>query len=69
VPNVSLEAQFDKRSLGNPNVLFFDDSVLGARVNYSIGAAVLSFVYQASYDYATSTWDTKSGIESSIQLF
>jgi len=69
IPNISMEAQFDKRSLGDPNVKFFDDSVIGARVNYSIGAAVLSFIYQLSYDYATETWETKSGIESSIQLF
>jgi len=69
IPNISMEAQFDKRSLGDPDVKFFDDSVIGARVNYSIGAAVLSFIYQLSYDYATGTWDTKSGIESSIKLF
>ena len=69
VPNISMEAQFDKRSLGNPDVNFFDDTVIGARLNYSIGAAVLSIIYQASYDYATDSWDTKSGIESSFQLF
>jgi hypothetical protein len=69
IPNISMEAQFDKRSLGDPSVKFFDDSTIGARVNYSIGAAVLSFIYQLSYDYATGTWETKSGIESSIKLF
>jgi hypothetical protein len=68
IPNISMEAQFDKRSLLDSNVEFFEDAAIGARINYSIGAAVLSFVYQLSKDPAGG-WDTKSGIESSIQLF
>jgi hypothetical protein len=68
IPNISLEAQFDKRSLGDSSVDFLEDAVMGARVNYSIGAAVLSLIYQLSKD-PTGGWETKSGIESSIQLF
>lgn len=68
IPNISMEALFDKRSLFDSSVDFFEDAVVGARVNYSIGAAVLSFVYQLSKDPAGG-WETKSGIESSIQLF
>jgi len=68
IPNISMEAQFDKRSLGDSSVDFFEDAVMGARLNYSIGAAVLSFIYQLSKDPAGG-WDTKSGIESSIRLF
>jgi hypothetical protein len=68
IPNISMEAQFDKRSLFDSSVEFFDEAAVGARLNYSIGAAVLSFVYQLSKDPAGG-WETKSGIESSIQLF
>ncbi|UCF97225.1 MAG: hypothetical protein JSV89_18940 [Spirochaetaceae bacterium] len=76
VPNLSLEASWDKRSLGAQDGFFRDlianwkdDTVLGARVNYSIGAAVISVVYQVTYDPVTGDPVTKSGIESAIQLF
>jgi hypothetical protein len=68
IPNISLEAQFDKRSLFDSGVRFDRDAVIAARVNYSIGAAVLSFVYQRSID-RYGNGDSKSGIGSSIQLF
>jgi hypothetical protein len=71
IPNVSLEAGLDKRSIGDPAVPFFgkEDTALQARLNYSIGAAVLSFVYQMTWDPASGDWVTKSGIETGIQLF
>jgi hypothetical protein len=79
IPNLSFIASFDKRGIGADmeyeDRSFFDDvfgaedSVIGARINYAIGAAVLTFVYQLSYDPATGGWETKSGIESAIQLF
>ena len=68
VPNVSFEAALDKRSLFDTSVDFKNDLVIAARINYSIGAAVLSFVYQISRD-SIGNGDSKSGIESSIQLF
>jgi len=68
IPNISLEAQFDKRSLFDSDVRFDRDAVIAARLNYSIGAAVLSFVYQRSID-RDGNGDSKSGIESYIQLF
>jgi hypothetical protein len=68
VPNLSFETQFDKRSLFDPDVYIGHDTVIAARINYSIGAAVLSFVYQISKD-RDGVGDSKSGIESSIQLF
>ncbi len=73
IPNLSLEASWDKRSLGAQDGFFRDlfsaeDAVIGARVNYTIGAAVISFVYQLSY-VPGGGWETKSGIESAIQLF
>jgi hypothetical protein len=73
IPNLTLEASWDKRSLGAQDGFFRDlitaeDAVIGARVNYSIGAMVLSLVYQLTYD-PSDGWETKSGIESAIQLF
>jgi hypothetical protein len=73
IPNVSLEASWDKRSLGAQEGFLQDlfspeDAVIGARVNYAIGAAVLTFVYQLAYEPGGG-WQTTSGIESSIQLF
>jgi len=73
IPNLTLEASWDKRSLGAQDGFFRDlispeDAVIGARVNYSIGAAVLSLVYQLSY-VPGGGWETRSGIESAIQLF
>jgi hypothetical protein len=79
VPNVSLIASFDKRGIGadmeHEDKSFFEDvfgaedSIFAARINYAIGAAVLSFVYQLSYDPATNGWEKKSGIESAIKVF
>ena len=74
IPNLTLEASWDKRSLGAQDGFFRDlisaeDAVIGARVNYSIGAAVISLMYQLTYDPVSGGWETKSGIESAIQLF
>jgi hypothetical protein len=74
IPNLTLQAVYDKRSLG-ARYGFFQDlvdaeyAVIQARLNYSIGAAVLSLVYDVSKDPATGNWKTHSGIESAIQLF
>ncbi len=69
VPNLSFEASWDKRLIREARDLIDPaDAVIGTRLNYAIGAAVLSFIYQLSYD-PDGGWDTKSGIESSIKLF
>ena len=74
VPNLSLEAVWDQPGLGSRETFFKDilnanDAVFAARVNYAIGAAVLSLVYQKSRNPVTGEWESKSGIESAIQLF
>ncbi len=74
VPNVSLEFSYDKRNLGADDGFFqdlfsFAESVIQGRVNYSIGAAVLSLVYDIRWDPVKGEWVTHSGIESAIQLF
>jgi hypothetical protein len=74
IPNLSLEASYDKRSLGADQGFFKDlfnatYAAIQGRLNYSIGAAVLSLVYSISKDPVTGDWVTHSGIESAIQLF
>jgi hypothetical protein len=75
IPNLTLDASYDKRSLGAISGSFFKDlvdptyAVIKGRLNYSIGAAVLSLVYDISKDPVTGDWKTHSGIESAIQLF
>jgi hypothetical protein len=76
VPNVSLELSYDKRNLGvDPAVGFFKDlfsftdAVIQGRLNYSIGAAVLSLIYDIRYDPLRGEFVTHSGIESAIDLF
>jgi hypothetical protein len=77
VPNVSFDASYDKRSLetGNGALNFFEDlvdredAVIRARLNYTIGAAVISVVYQIRWDPVKADWTVTSGIESAIQLF
>ncbi len=76
IPNVSLLASYDKRSLGAYQGFFSDlispeEAAIQAQLNYSIGAAVLSFVYKLRYDPLGSPnmWEITSGIQSSIKLF
>jgi hypothetical protein len=74
VPNVSLELSYDKRNLGADGTFFQDlfdlsESVIRGRLNYSIGAAVLSLVYDIRWDPQQDKWITHSGIESAIELF
>ena len=80
IPNISLEASFDKRYLGKSlpdeplrgffrDLFSFADAVIQARLNYSIGAAVLSLVYDIRWDPSLGDWVTHSGIESAIELF
>ena len=74
VPNVSLELSYDKRNLAADEGFFqdlfsFAESVIQGRLNYSIGAAVLSLVYDIRWDPLRGKWITHSGIETAIELF
>jgi hypothetical protein len=72
IPNVSFEALWDKHAINSWSDLVSPlDAVIQGRLNYSIGAAVLSFVYQVRYDPEATPdpWVIQSGIESSIKLF
>jgi hypothetical protein len=74
IPNVSLELSYDKRNLAADEGFFkdmfsFARSVIQGRLNYSIGAAVLSLIYDIRWDPVQGKWVTHSGIESAIDLF
>lgn len=75
VPGVSLEASYDKKSIADVRDLFSaENAVIGARLNYRTGPAVISLVYDLRYDpYADpsgeSPWVVTSGLESTISLF
>jgi len=74
VPNVSMELSYDKRNLAADEGFFqdlfsFADSVIQGRLNYSIGAAVLSLLYDIRWDPLQGKFITHSGIETAIELF
>jgi hypothetical protein len=74
VPNVSMELSYDKRNLAADEGFFRDlfnlsESVIQGRLNYSIGSAVLSLLYDIRWDPVQGKFITHSGIETAIELF
>lgn len=70
VPNISFDASYDKRLIRTFNDLISaEDAVIKARINYSIGPAVISFVYKIRYEPVDQDWVVTSGLESAIQIF
>lgn len=73
LPGVSFEASYDKKDISSLKDLFnAEDAVIGARLNYRTGPAILSLVYDLRYDpYAEgdNPWVITSGLESTISLF
>jgi hypothetical protein len=69
-----VEATYDKRGImGLDELLSPEDAVIGARVNYRIQNATITFVYDLQYDPfpapGEDSWITTTKIESSITLF
>ncbi len=70
VPYVSFDASYDKRSIKSfGDLVDAENSVIQARINYSIGPAVISFIYKIRYEPVSQDWVVTSGLASSIQLF
>lgn len=69
----SFEASYDKKGIESlADLINPEDAVIGARVNYKTGPAVISLVYDLKYDpYAPGDdpWVVTSGLETSIELF
>ncbi len=74
IPGVTVGANYEKRNLQSVSDVFSpEDAVIGARVNYRTGPAVISLRYDLSYDPnpapGASAWRVNSGLETSIALF
>ncbi len=70
---LSFEASYDKQNITDlADLIDPTDAVIGARINYRTGPAVISLVYDVKYDPYTNgdePWIITSGLESSISLF
>lgn len=74
LPGVSIEASYDKKDIATLSDLFDpENAVIGARLNYRTGPAILSLVYDLRYDPfvdpGEDPWVVTSGLESTISLF
>lgn len=74
IPGVTVGANYEKRNLQTfGDVFSAEDAVMGARVNYRTGPAVISLTYDLTYDPNASDparpWQVTSGLETSIALF
>jgi hypothetical protein len=70
VPGFFFDASYDKKSIQSfEDLIDPTDAVIGARINYKTGPAVISLVYNLRYNPALGEFDVTSGLESSITLF
>jgi hypothetical protein len=72
IPSFSFDFSYDKKAIDSfASLISAENAAIQARMNFSSGPAVISFVYKIVYD-PTSTpdpWNVTSGLESSISLF
>jgi len=74
LPRFSFAASYDKRGIKNLDELTsLEDSLIGARVNYQTGPAVISFIYDLKYNNnpgpGENSWDVSTKLETSISLY
>ncbi|TVQ24156.1 MAG: hypothetical protein EA383_11830 [Spirochaetaceae bacterium] len=74
IPGITVGANYEKRNLQTiGDVISPEDAVIGARINYRTGPAVISLTYDLTYDpnpaADRSPWQINSGLETSIALF
>jgi hypothetical protein len=73
LPGFSIEASYDKKFIRTlDDLLSFEGAVIGARLNYKTGPAVISLVYNVRYrpeKEGAEQWEINSGLQSSISLF
>jgi hypothetical protein len=73
VGGISVDASYEKYFLGKNGDLIGDvispqNAVIGAKLNYKTGAAVLSLIYSVKYNPATSAFDVSSSLETAIKF-
>jgi len=66
---VTVEAYYDKDNIRDLATLFSaEDALVGARVGYKAGPAVVALVYNLRYLPATSTWEITSKLETVVEF-
>lgn len=70
LPGFFFDASYDKKLIRSfKDLIDPTDAVIGARINYKTGPAVISLVYNLRYNPALGEFDVTSGLESSLTLF
>lgn len=73
IPGLSLNAFYQKESItAVSNVFSFENAVIGTRINYRTGPAVITLLYDVRYNpYSDShsPWQVTSGLETTLSLF
>lgn len=66
---VSLEAYYDKDNIDSFQSLFSgEDALVGARLGYKTGPAIIYLVYNARYLPTTDTWEVTSKLETVVKF-
>ncbi len=66
---VSLEAYYDKDNINSLQSLFSgEDALVGARIGYKTGPAIIYLVYNARYLPVTDTWEVTSKLETVVKF-
>jgi hypothetical protein len=69
VPGFSIEGIYDKAFLRTfEDLISPEDAFILGKLNYQTGPAIISFLYQLSYNADTGDWDVRSGLETSISF-
>ncbi|MFP4382621.1 MAG: hypothetical protein ACLFST_01735 [Spirochaetia bacterium] len=74
IPGFFIDASYEKTNIVTTKDLFSaEDAVIGARINYRTGPAVITLKYNLKYDpyvpEGDNPWEITSGLETSVSLF
>lgn len=73
IPGFFFDITYDKKLIRNfADLVSPEQSVITAKLNYKAGAAVISFLYSLRYNPdapGENSWETTSGLQTSISLF
>jgi hypothetical protein len=70
LPGIFLDASYDKQFINSfEDLKSPENAVIGARINYKTGPAVITFFYNLKYLPETADWQVTSGLQTSVSLF
>ncbi len=70
IPGFSFEATLERRNIQSfPDLIDWEQAVIGATVNYQTGPAVITLAYDVNYNPNTEQWETSAKLQSSLSLF